>query len=125
MLISFAFYALLVPWLTPVFPSVALASVIHEANCPHPVAAAAGYEEPSLVFLAGTATHMTDSSGAADFLTGGTCRFAFIDARQERAFALRAEAIGLRYTRGPRIEAFNISNGKAITIAVFASASAP
>jgi 4-amino-4-deoxy-L-arabinose transferase-like glycosyltransferase len=122
MLISFAFYALLVPWLTPVFPSVALASVIREANCPHPVAAAAGYEEPSLVFLAGTATHMTDSSGAADFLAGGTCRFAFIDARQERAFALRAEAVGLRYSRGPRIEAFNISNGKPITIAVFASA---
>jgi 4-amino-4-deoxy-L-arabinose transferase-like glycosyltransferase len=125
MLISFAFYALMVPWLTPIFPSVALSSVLRESHCAHPVAASAGYEEPSLVFLAGTATHMTDSSGAADFLTGGDCRFAFIDARQERAFALRAEAIGLRYTRGPRIEAFNISNGKPITIAVFASASVP
>jgi hypothetical protein len=115
----------MVPWLTPIFPSVALSSVLRESHCPHPVAASAGYEEPSLVFLAGTATHMTDSSGAADFLTGGDCRFAFIDARQERTFALRAEAIGLRYTRGPRIEAFNISNGKPITIVVFASASAP
>jgi 4-amino-4-deoxy-L-arabinose transferase-like glycosyltransferase len=124
-LISFAFYALMVPWLTPIFPSVALAGVLRDATCAHPVAASAGYEEPSLVFLAGTATHMTDPLGAADFLTGGDCRFAFVDARQERAFALRAEAIGLRYTRGPRIEAFNISNGKPITIAVFSSAVAP
>jgi 4-amino-4-deoxy-L-arabinose transferase-like glycosyltransferase len=124
-LISFAFYALMVPWLTPIFPSVALAGVLREATCAHPVAASAGYEEPSLVFLAGTATHMTDPLGAADFLSGGDCRFAFVDARQERSFALRAEAIGLRYTRGPRIEAFNISNGKPITIVVFSSAVAP
>jgi 4-amino-4-deoxy-L-arabinose transferase-like glycosyltransferase len=121
-LIAFAFYALMVPWFTPAFPSVALASVLRNAHCAHPVAASAGYEEPSLVFLAGTDTHMTDASGAADFLAGGACRFAFVDARQERAFALRADAVGLRYDRGPRIEVFNISNGKPLTIAVFSSA---
>jgi 4-amino-4-deoxy-L-arabinose transferase-like glycosyltransferase len=124
-LIALSFYGLMVPWLTPVFPSVALANVLHQANCPHPLAASAGYEEPSLVFLAGTETHMTDASGAADFLRGGACSFAFIDERQERAFALRAESIGLHYTRGPRIEGFNISNGRPIAIAVFATADAP
>ncbi len=124
-LIAFAFYALMVPWFTPAFPSVALASILRNAHCVHPVAASAGYEEPSLVFLAGTDTRMTDASGAADFLGGGACRFAFVDARQERAFALRADAVGLRYDRGPRIEAFNISNGKPLTIAVFSSAAAP
>jgi hypothetical protein len=124
-LIAFAFYALMVPWFTPAFPSVALASVLRNAHCAHPVAASAGYEEPSLVFLAGTDTHMTDPAGAADFLAGGACRFAFIDVRQERVFALRADAIGLRYDRGQRIEAFNISNGKPLTIAVFSSAGAP
>jgi 4-amino-4-deoxy-L-arabinose transferase-like glycosyltransferase len=124
-LIAFAFYALMVPWFTPAFPSVALAQVLRNAHCAHPVAASAGYEEPSLVFLAGTDTHMTDAPGAADFLAGGACRFAFIDVRQERAFALRADALGLRYDRGPRVEAFNISNGKPLVIAVFSSAGAP
>jgi 4-amino-4-deoxy-L-arabinose transferase-like glycosyltransferase len=118
-------YAVVVPSLGPAFPSVALASVLRESGCAHPVAASAGYEEPSLVFLAGTDTHLTDASGAADFLRQGACRFAFIDARQERAFALRAEAVGLRYDRGPRIEGFNISNGQPITIAVFESAAVP
>jgi 4-amino-4-deoxy-L-arabinose transferase-like glycosyltransferase len=115
-------YAVVVPSLTPVFPAVALADVLHGATCGHPVAASSGFEEPSLVFLAGTDTHLTDASGAADFLHEGACRFAFIDARQERSFALRAEAIGLRYESGPRIEGFNISNGHWLNIAVFQSA---
>ena len=99
--------------------------MLRDSDCEHPLAASAGYEEPSLVFLAGTATRFTDADGAADFLRQGSCRFAFIEARQERAFALRAEAIGLRYDRGPRIEGYNISNGQPITIAVFESAGAP
>ena len=41
-------------------------------------------------------------------------------ARQERGFAQRADAIGLRYEPGPRIEGINISNGQPITMAVFA-----
>lgn len=77
------------------------------------------------MFLAGTATRLTDASGAADFLLQGKCRFGFIEVHQERAFALRAEAIGLRYRREPIIEAFNISNGRRAVIAVFQSASAP
>jgi 4-amino-4-deoxy-L-arabinose transferase-like glycosyltransferase len=124
-LMAFGVYAVVVPSLEPAFPSVALAQVLHDSDCAHPVAASAGYEEPSLVFLAGTKTRFTDAAGAADFLRGGSCRFAFVDARQERTFALRADAIGLRYDPGPRIEAYNISIGKAITIAVFQSAAGP
>ena len=120
-----ATYAVVVPLLVPVFPAVAIARVMRESGCAHPVAASSGFEEPSLVFLAGTDTHLTTPSGAADFLRQGGCRFAFIDARQERAFALRAEAVGLHYGRGPRIDGFNLSNGKPIGIAVFVSAEAP
>ena len=124
-LMAIGIYAVVVPALTPAFPSVALAEVLQDAPCSHPIGASVGYEEPSLVFLAGTSTHFTDAIGAADFLRQGGCRFAFIESRQERAFALRAEAIGLRYNPGPRVEAFNISLGQPITIAVFQSADAP
>jgi 4-amino-4-deoxy-L-arabinose transferase-like glycosyltransferase len=118
-------YAVVVPSLESAFPSVELAQVLHDANCAQPVAASVGYEEPSLVFLAGTKTHFTDAAGAADFLIEGNCRFAFVDARQERTFALRAEAIGLRYDRGPRIAGYNISIGRPVTLAVFQSVGAP
>jgi 4-amino-4-deoxy-L-arabinose transferase-like glycosyltransferase len=124
-LMAIGIYAVVVPSLSAAFPSVMLAQVLHETACARPLAASAGYEEPSLVFLAGTTTHFTDASGAADFLRAGGCRVAFIEARQERAFALRADAIGLRYDRGPRIEGYNISNGQPITIAVFETAAKP
>ena len=100
-LIAGALYGLIFPSMTSLFPSVALAEIPQEAECQDPVAASAGYHEPSLVFLAGTQTLLTDGAGAADFLRQGGCRFAFIDSRQERSFARRAEAIGLRYAPAP------------------------
>ena len=125
-LMAFGVYGVVVPSLSPAgFPAVALAQVLKDAPCQHPLAASAGYEEPSLVFLTSTAIRFTDAEGAADFLRQGSCRYAFIEARQERAFALRAEAIGLHYDRGPRIDGYNISVGKPLSIAVFASAGAP
>ncbi len=124
-LMAIGVFSITLPWLRPAFPSVTLAKILHNANCANPVAASTGYEEPSLVFLAGTDTRFIDASSAADFLLQGFCRFAFVEARQERAFALRAEAIGLRYERGPTVEGYNISNGQRINIAVFASTGVP
>jgi 4-amino-4-deoxy-L-arabinose transferase-like glycosyltransferase len=124
-LLSIGIYSMIVPTLGPLFPSVTLAGVLRESGCAHPAAASAGYGEPSLVFLAGTETRLTDASGAADFLREGDCRFAFIETHQEGAFVRRAEAIGLRYERGPLVEAFNLSKGRPITIAIFRSAGGP
>jgi 4-amino-4-deoxy-L-arabinose transferase-like glycosyltransferase len=124
-LMAFGNYAVVVPSLEPAFPSVALSQVLRDSHCTQPLAASVSYEEPSLVFLAGTKTRFTDASGAADFLMEGDCHFAFVDAKQERTFALRAEAIGLHYSRGPRIDGYNISIGRPISIAVFQSAGAP
>jgi 4-amino-4-deoxy-L-arabinose transferase-like glycosyltransferase len=124
-LIGIAMFGLIVPSMTQLFPSVTLARILHDSGCRDPVAAAVGYQEPSLVFLAGTATELTDAAGAAEFLRGGACRFAFIEARQERNFSQRAEAIGLRYDAGPRVGAINVGTGKPITIAVYRSRGAP
>jgi 4-amino-4-deoxy-L-arabinose transferase-like glycosyltransferase len=117
-------FAIVLPSLTSAFPSVALANVLRGASCPNPVAASVGYQEPSLVFLAGTPTLLTDASSAADFLRQGGCRFAFIDAGDRHAFALRAAAIGLHYRAEPSITGFNISNGHKVMIAVFKPAGA-
>ncbi len=120
-LTAVAIFALVVPSLRQLFPAPTLARILRDSGCARPVAAAVGYQEPSLVFLAGTATRLTDSAGAAEFLRGGECRFAFVEARQERSFAQYAEAVGLRYTAGPRVDAINVSTGRPITIAVYRS----
>src|SRR5262249_31077247 len=110
-----------VPGLPALFPSVALANLLRESDCREPVAASAGYHEPSLVFLAGTATRLTDAPGAADFLLGGECRFAFVELRHERSFGQRADADGLLYSQVGRIEAFNIGSGTRATIVGYGS----
>jgi 4-amino-4-deoxy-L-arabinose transferase-like glycosyltransferase len=124
-LIAVANYGFIIPSLRPVFPSVAVARAVGASGCAEPLAAAAGYQEPSLVFLVGTETRMTDGPGAADFLREGPCRFALVEARQERAFAQRADQIGLRYRPVRRVDGFNISGGKQIAIAIYRSEGGP
>jgi 4-amino-4-deoxy-L-arabinose transferase-like glycosyltransferase len=120
-LTAIAIFGLIVPSLGQLFPSPTLARILRDSGCARPEAAAVGYQEPSLVFLAGTATRLADTAGAAEFLRGGECRFVLIESREERSFAQRAEAVGVRYSAGPRIDAINISTGRPITIAVFRS----
>ena len=123
--ISVMAYAVMFPSLTALFPSPSLARVVRDAGCANPVAVTVGYHEPSLVFLAGTSLRHTDGAGAADFLRQGGCRLAMVEARHERGFLRRAEAIGLRYAPATRIEAINISIGRRVSIAVYRSEAAP
>jgi 4-amino-4-deoxy-L-arabinose transferase-like glycosyltransferase len=124
-LITIAVLGVITPSLRPLFPSMLIARALPVQGCDYHLVAAAGYHEPSLVFLVGTSTRLTDGAGAADLLHEGYCRFALVEARQERAFVQRAEATGLRYAPGPRIEAFNTNAGRWISIAIYRSGIAP
>src|ERR1700731_3429526 len=121
MFLAVAIYGVVAPAVTPLFPSAEIARALRNVVCVGPKAAAAGFHEPSLVFMTGTETLLTDGSGAADFLGQGSCRFALGGDRSERGFAQRAEAIGLRYNFAARVDGYNISQGRAISIAIFRS----
>jgi 4-amino-4-deoxy-L-arabinose transferase-like glycosyltransferase len=119
--LAIAIYGIVLPALSPLFPSAEIARALRKVTCVGPKAAAAGFHEPSLVFMVGTSTILTDGSGAADFLAQGSCRFAIVEQRAERSFAQRADAIGVRYDVASRIEGYNISQGRAISIMIFRS----
>jgi 4-amino-4-deoxy-L-arabinose transferase-like glycosyltransferase len=121
MFLAIAVYGVVLPAVTPLFPSAEIARALRNVVCVGPKAAAAGFHEPSLVFMTGTSTLLTDGSGAADFLGQGSCRFALVEQRSERAFAQRADAIGLRYNVASRIEGYNISQGRTVSIAIYRS----
>ena len=125
MLMAAGVYGFVVPALKPLFPNVALAGILRASGCAHPLAASTGYEEPSLVFLMGADTQFVDPAGAADFLLQGNCRFAFVEEHQEPAFASRAQALGLHYETGPRVEGFNLGRVQHITMRVFRSDGTP
>jgi hypothetical protein len=119
--LAVAIYGVVLPSLKTLFPSAEFARALRYARCVKPQLASAGFDEPSLVFMTDTSTVLTDGSGAADFLNGRRCRFALVEQRSERAFVQRAEAIGLRYNVATRIEGYNISRGKPVSISVFRS----
>jgi 4-amino-4-deoxy-L-arabinose transferase-like glycosyltransferase len=125
-LVAVTVYGVTFPFLPALFPSSLAEDVVQASDCSDPrVASTASYQEPSLVFLLGTETRFTDGAGAADFLSRGLCRFALVDPRSERSFTERADAIGLHYARGGRIDGFNISIGRSVALTVFRSPEKP
>ena len=124
-LVMLVFFGIIAPSLRPFFPSATLARVLASDPCEYKIVAAAGYSEPSLVFLVGTSIRLTDGAGAADVLREGVCRFALIESREQRAFVQRAEALGVRYAPLPRVDGINISNGRAISVAIYRSGKTP
>ncbi|MGB8393047.1 MAG: glycosyltransferase family 39 protein, partial [Pseudolabrys sp.] len=113
-------FAVTFPLLPTLFPSALIAREIKASDCARPhVASTFAYQEPSLVFLLGTETRFTDGAGAADFLQAGSCQFALIDPRSERSFVQRVETIGVRYSLVGRVEGYNISIGKPVSLSVF------
>ncbi len=86
--------------------------------CPRPDFASAGDREPSLVFLAGTDLVLTDGAGAARFLSGGPCRVALVENREEAGFAA---ALGpdAAVTLRSRVAGLNINGGKTLDVGVY------
>jgi 4-amino-4-deoxy-L-arabinose transferase-like glycosyltransferase len=124
--VAITVYGITFPALPALFPSAVIADDLAATGCREPRVAATGYyQEPSLVFLLGTDTRFTDGAGAAQFLAEGPCRFALIDARSERSFVQRADAIGLRYTLAGHVQGFNISIGRPVALSVFRSIARP
>jgi 4-amino-4-deoxy-L-arabinose transferase-like glycosyltransferase len=125
-LIAVTVYAVTFPSLPALFPSALVADALRAGDCDEPHVASTGYyQEPSLVFLLGTDTRFTDGAGAAEFLHLGPCHFALVDARSERSFVQRADAIGLHYALSQRVEGYNISVGRPVALTVFRSADTP
>ena len=77
------------------------------------------------MFLLGAQLRFSDGAAAAEWLRQGGCRLALVDGHNERSFVQRAQAIGLRYAPGPRVEGYNISIGRPVTIAVYRSEETP
>ncbi|WP_425998174.1 ArnT family glycosyltransferase [Caulobacter sp. DWR1-3-2b1] len=104
----------LLPHLEPLFLSKDIANALDRAKlsprsgAPGPVAVT-GYSEPSLVFLLGTATELTDGENAARAIVQG--RPAVVEAREDGVFRKALSAAGLTPRPVATIEGQNYSDG--------------
>jgi 4-amino-4-deoxy-L-arabinose transferase-like glycosyltransferase len=104
----------LMPHLEPLFLSKDIADALDKAKlsprsgAPGPVAVT-GYSEPSLVFLLGTATELTNGEQAAQAIVQG--RPAVVEAREEDLFRKTLTAEGLTPKPVAVVEGQNYSDG--------------
>jgi 4-amino-4-deoxy-L-arabinose transferase-like glycosyltransferase len=109
-----ALVGVLVPRLEPLLLSPRLERALVQADLA-PWAGAAGpvavtgYSEPSMIFLLGTTTQLTDPAGAAKAVAQG--RPAVVEGRQEPAFRAALAALGQAARPAGVIEGFDYSDG--------------
>jgi 4-amino-4-deoxy-L-arabinose transferase-like glycosyltransferase len=109
-----ALVGLLVPRLEPLLLSPRLEKALEQADlaprggAPGPVAVT-GYSEPSMVFLLGTTTELTDPVGAAQAVAQG--RPAVVEGRQDKAFRAALAALGQAARPAGVVDGFDYSDG--------------
>jgi len=89
---------------------------------PGPVAVA-GYAEPSLVFLLGARTELTDGPAAADAIADG--RPAIVEAGEQAAFLAALKADGARAVLAGEVKGLNYSKGKPVDLFLYRSLERP
>jgi 4-amino-4-deoxy-L-arabinose transferase-like glycosyltransferase len=85
----------------------------------HSPVVTAGYAEPSLVFLIGTATKLTGGAGAAQFLAAHPDAVAVVAADQDDAFRAQAATAGVAVQALDRRHGYNYSRGRWTTLALY------
>jgi 4-amino-4-deoxy-L-arabinose transferase-like glycosyltransferase len=103
-----ALFSLVAPRLTPLWISDQIIAIVPASD---PLAAA-GFHEPSLVFLHGTRTLLTDGATAADFLISTPDAWAAIEASAEGEFQARLAAAGRAADKAGEADGFNYSRGR-------------
>lgn len=117
-------YQLVLPGIIGLWISRSAANALAEVrdpSCTSLSVAATGYHEPSLVFLVGTDTRLTNAEGAAELLRDAadpTCTVALVESRQEAAF--QSALAGLPVERKGAVVGLNYNNGRPTTLTLYA-----
>ncbi len=114
-------FAVVAPSLDRLWIARALQPVIAKAgSCETGPLVTAGFSEPSMVFVHGTETRLSDASGALDTLAENPiCAVAVVERRQQDDFLAGAEALGLTVEAAGEVHGLNYSRGRDIDITVY------
>ncbi|HEX2151258.1 MAG TPA: glycosyl transferase, partial [Stellaceae bacterium] len=116
-------YAYQLPRLRTIWISPRVAEAVGRVRpCAATVVASTPYTEPSLVFLLGTRTVLTDVDGAArHLLQDPGCALALVGADQRDAFLRLMEEAKFAPVELDRIDGLNYSNGKRLELILYAA----
>ena len=83
--------------------------------------AVVGYDEPSLIFLLGTATKPLDAAAAARYLATTPSGLALVEMRDDDAFRHTLAGLGRAAHALGRVDGIDYSNGKRMTLTLYAA----
>ena len=119
MLVHFVIFAGVVPQLSRIHMADAVLQNLASSRHQPAAIAAAGYHEPSLVFLLGRDVLLVDGREAALFLAEAPDGVALVEARQQASFLGMARRLGLRLATPEQLSGFNISKGQDVVILIY------
>ena len=111
-------FSALMPGLDALWLSRSVQDAVAKAGTSAPVAVAE-YHEPSLVFLLGTATKLTDGAGAAAHVLGEPGALAVVGGREDEAFQAAIAQANNRVETLATLEGFNYSRGRATVLRLY------
>ena len=106
----------LLPALSRIHVSTAIADQITAEKMAPGAIAAAGYHEPSLVFLLGTDLLLVNGSEAALFLAEAPGGLAIVEQRQQAVFLETVKTLNLRLAPPVQLAGINVSKGQDVII---------
>ncbi|MGB2016856.1 MAG: hypothetical protein ACPHWV_05835, partial [Candidatus Puniceispirillum sp.] len=109
----------LLPSLERIHMSTAITKVIDQMPARPPAIAAAGYHEPSLVFLLGKDLLLLNGREAAFFLGEASGGVALIESRQNDVFLETAKALGLKLDTPIQVSGINMSKGQSVIMLIY------
>ncbi len=114
-------FGAIAPALKPLWISERVAEAVRETRpCENSVLASSRYHEPSLVFLVGTGTVLTDTEGAArHLLADPACAMALVPAEEEDRLRNLLMQAGKTPNRLTSVEGINYSSGDALSLALY------
>ena len=109
----------LLPSLERIHMSTAISKIIDQLPARPPAIAAAGYHEPSLVFLLGKDLLLLNGREAAFFLGEASGGVALIESRQNDVFLETANALGLKLDTPIQVSGINMSKGQSVIMLIY------
>jgi 4-amino-4-deoxy-L-arabinose transferase-like glycosyltransferase len=119
-------YAYQLPHLRTIWMSPRIAEAVARAKpCDGTTVATVPYAEPSLVFLLGTGTKLTDARGAMEHLARDpACALALVGAQERGDFLSLMAAANIEPREVERVTGINYSNGKRLELTLYAASPA-
>ncbi len=117
--LTFAAYPFGVSQVNSINLSKRLANAVQASTCENPKIATTTYREPSLVFLTNTDLFMTDTQGAAQFMSESGCKIVFVGSLLEKEYVDLSAKSGVKQQLLQLVSGLNINSGRKVDIAVY------